>query len=79
MISFRRLNLTKDIFPFKGHFDFIFCRNVMIYFDKPTQTELVSNFYKHLAPEGYFFIGHSESLTSTDNKFRYVRPTIYQK
>lgn len=79
MIAFRRLNLTNDNFPFKGQFDFIFCRNVMIYFDKQTQNELVSKFYNHLVPSGYLFIGHSESLTGTTNKFRYVQPTIYQK
>lgn len=79
LIVFRRLNLTDEIFPFKGQFDFIFCRNVMIYFDKQTQTELISKFYKHLAPDGYLFIGHSESLAGTETRFRYVRPTIYQK
>lgn len=79
MIVFRRLNLTDELFPFKGHFDFIFCRNVMIYFDKETQSELVSKYYKHLAPDGYLFIGHSETLSGTNNKFRYVLPTIYQK
>ncbi len=79
MIAFRRLNLTDETFPFKGQFDFIFCRNVMIYFDKQTQSELISKFYKHLAPDGYLFIGHSESLAGTNNKFRYVQPTVYQK
>lgn len=79
MIVFRRLNLTDEIFPFKGQFDFIFCRNVMIYFDKQTQSELVSKFHKHLSPDGHLFIGHSESLTGTNNKFRYVQPTVYQK
>ncbi|MDN3513932.1 MAG: protein-glutamate O-methyltransferase CheR [Candidatus Brocadia sp.] len=79
MIVFRRLNLMDEDFPFKGHFDFIFCRNVMIYFNKQTQSELVSKFYKYLAPEGYLFIGHSESLAGTETRFRYVRPTIYQK
>lgn len=79
MIVFRRLNLTDEIFPFKGQFDFIFCRNVMIYFDKQTQSKLVSKFYKHLAPDGYLFLGHSESLAGTETRFRYVRPTIYQK
>ena len=68
-----------DIFPFKGKFDFIFYRNVMIYFDKKTQGELVSKYYSHLAPQEYLFIGHSESLAGTDNKFKYVQPTIYQK
>lgn len=79
MVAFRRLNLTDEAYPFKGQFDFIFCRNVMIYFDKQTQSELVSKFYKHLTPDGYLFIGHSESLTGTNNKFRYVQPTVYQK
>lgn len=79
LIVFRRLNLTDETFPFKGQFDFIFCRNVMIYFNKQTQTELVSKFYKHLAPDGYLFIGHSESLAGTETRFRYVRPSIYQK
>jgi len=79
MIVFRRLNLTDEIFPFKGQFDFIFCRNVMIYFDKQTQSKLVSKFHKHLSPDGHLFIGHSESLTGTNNKFRYVQPTVYQK
>lgn len=79
LIAFRRLNLTDETFPFKGQFDFIFCRNVMIYFNKQTQTELVSKFYKHLAPNGYLFIGHSESLAGAETRFRYVRPTIYQK
>ena len=78
-IMFRRLNLTDETFPFKGQFDFIFCRNVMIYFDKQTQAELVAKFYKHLAPDRYLLIGHSESLAGTDTRFRYVRPTIYQK
>ncbi|MCF6155615.1 MAG: protein-glutamate O-methyltransferase CheR [Candidatus Brocadia sp.] len=79
LIAFRRLNLTDKTFPFKGQFDFIFCRNVMIYFNKQTQTELVSKFYKHLTPNGYLFVGHSESLAGTETRFRYVRPTIYQK
>jgi chemotaxis protein methyltransferase CheR len=79
MIVFRRLNLIDGAFPFKGQFDFIFCRNVMIYFHKQTQAELVSKFYQHLAPDGYLFLGHSESLAGTETRFRYVRPTIYQK
>ncbi len=79
MVVFRRLNLTDETFPFKGQFDFIFCRNVMIYFNKQTQAELVSKFHRHLVPDGYLFIGHSESLNGTDTKFRFVQPTIYQK
>ncbi len=79
MITFKRLNLMSPQFPFKHHFDFIFCRNVMIYFDKPTQETLVNKFYQHLAPGGYLFIGHSESLTGLQQHFKYIQPTIYEK
>jgi chemotaxis protein methyltransferase CheR len=78
MISFRYLNLIQK-WPFRGPFDFIFCRNVMIYFDKKTQEELVSKFWQVLAPGGLLFTGHSESLTGIHHQFKYVRPTIYQK
>lgn len=79
LVVFRRFNLMNETYPFKGQFDFIFCRNVMIYFDKQTQNELILKYYKHLAPDGYLFIGHSESLAGTSHKFKYVRPTVYQK
>ncbi len=77
-VSFARLNLMES-WPMRGPMDFIFCRNVMIYFDKPTQTRLVSRFHELLKPGGTLFIGHSESLTGIDHGFRYVRPTIYEK
>ena len=78
VISFRYLNLMEP-WPFGGPFDFIFCRNVMIYFDKPTQQKLVGRYYDVLEPGGLLFTGHSESLTGIQHKFRYVQPTIYQK
>ncbi|MBW2108107.1 MAG: protein-glutamate O-methyltransferase CheR [Deltaproteobacteria bacterium] len=78
MISFQRLNLMEP-FCFQDPFAFIFCRNVMIYFNKQTQEELVNKFYDCLADGGYLIIGHSESLTGIANGFRYVQPTIYQK
>ncbi len=78
MIHFARLNLM-DPWPMRGSFDAIFCRNVMIYFDKPTQDRLVNRFWDLLRPGGTLFIGHSESLTGTTHKFRYVKPTVYQK
>jgi chemotaxis protein methyltransferase CheR len=78
MIRFNYLNLQND-WPFKGPFDFIFCRNVMIYFDKPTQERLVNRFFNHLAGGGVLFTGHSESLTGVIHKFQYVEPTIYGK
>jgi chemotaxis protein methyltransferase CheR len=78
IVTFYRLNL-KDPYPFKGLFDFIFCRNVMIYFDKKTQEELVNKMAAFLSPGGYFCVGHSESLTGLTHKLSYVRPAIYRK
>jgi chemotaxis protein methyltransferase CheR len=78
MISFRHLNLMES-WPFNGPFDFIFCRNVMIYFDKPTQERLVNRYWDVLAPGGVLFTGHSESLTGVEHKFKYIKPTIYGK
>ena len=78
MVHFARLNLMAP-WPMKGKFDAIFCRNVMIYFDKPTQETLVRRFWDQLAPGGTLFIGHSESLTGVRHGFRYLRPTVYQK
>lgn len=79
LITFRRFNLMSNQFPFKNQFDFIFCRNVMIYFDKPTQETLVAKHYRFLKPGGYLFIGHSESLTTVKNSYNYIMPTVYQK
>jgi chemotaxis protein methyltransferase CheR len=77
LITFYRLNL-KEPYPFKGPFDFIFCRNVMIYFDKRTQEELVNKMAAFLAKGGYFCVGHSESLTGLDHKLSHVQPAIYR-
>lgn len=77
-ITFKRLNLM-DSFPFRDHFDLIFCRNVMIYFDKKTQEQLVKKYHDSLRPGGYLFIGHSESLMGISHSFNYVQPTIYLK
>jgi len=77
-VEFVRLNLMEP-FPFQEGLDIIFCRNVMIYFDKPTQERLVKKFYQVLHPGGYLFIGHSESLAGVAHNFSYRQPTIYQK
>lgn len=77
-VIFRYLNLMKN-WPIQGPLDLIFCRNVMIYFDKPTQQRLVNRFWDLLASGGLLFTGHSESLTGIDHKFNYVQPTIYEK
>lgn len=78
-ICFSRLNLMDEQFPFRHGFDFIFCRNVMIYFDRETQTRLVAKFARHLRPLGHLLIGHSESLNNIDHPLTYVRPTIYRR
>lgn len=78
LVSFARLNLMED-WPMKGPFDVIFCRNVMIYFDKPTQDKLIERFWRLLAHKGWLLMGHSESLTGNRERFRYIQPATYQK
>jgi chemotaxis protein methyltransferase CheR len=78
LVHFTYLNLM-DPWPMKGLFQVIFCRNVMIYFDKPTQQELINRFWDYLEPGGHLFVGHSEGLSSVKHRFRYVRPAVYQK
>jgi chemotaxis protein methyltransferase CheR len=65
--------------PMKGPFDVIFCRNVMIYFDKTIQKRLVERFWHHLEAGGHLMVGHSESLTASSDLFRYVQPATYVK
>jgi chemotaxis protein methyltransferase CheR len=77
-VHFAKLNLMGE-WPMKGPFDVIFCRNVMIYFDKPTQGRLVDRFWNLLKPGGHLCIGHSESLAGSHHRFRYVQPALYVK
>lgn len=79
MISFRRLNLQLPSFPMKGPFDVIFCRNVIIYFDKETQRVLFEKFANFIPDYGYLFIGHSENIGPITTKFKLLRNTIYQR
>lgn len=78
MVRFAKLNLMED-WPMRGLFDVIFCRNVMIYFDKPTQEKLVKRFWSQLRSGGYLMVGHSESLTFMAHDYRYIKPAVYQK
>ncbi len=75
-VEFRRLNLIEP-FPFQEKFHVVFCRNVMIYFDKQTQESLVQRLANHLEPGGYLFVGHSESLAGANQPLEYLRPAIY--
>jgi chemotaxis protein methyltransferase CheR len=76
---FHHLNLLGAPYPFTRPFHLIFCRNVMIYFDRPTQEELVDRLTRSLVPGGYLFIGHAESLTGVRSQLKNVRPAIYRK
>ncbi len=77
-IHFRQLNLMGP-WPMHGPFQVIFCRNVVIYFDKVIQKQLFQRFADILAPEGYLFIGHSENLFGVSDQFRSIGRTIYRK
>ncbi len=78
LVRFRRLNLVEP-FPSDFRFDVIFCRNVMIYFDKPTQQSLVNRLAQCLCPGGHLFVGHAESLAGLAQPLRYIRPAVYQR
>jgi len=77
-ISFKQLNLM-EAWPMRGQFDFIFCRNVVIYFDKPTQQRLFERFADQLVDGGYVFLGHSETMHNLTTRFRLLGQTLYQK
>ena len=78
LITVAPLNLMGR-WPMRGPFQAIFCRNVMIYFDKATQQALVERYYDLLAPGGHLFVGHSESLSALTHRFSYVQPAVYRK
>ena len=77
-IAFRPLNLLGP-WPMRGPFDVIFCRNVVIYFEKPVQRTLFERFADILTPGGYLFIGHSETLFRVTDRFESLGRTIYRK
>lgn len=78
-VQFRRINFMDDNFGITEQLDVIFCRNVIIYFDQATQERLMNKFYRNLAPGGYLFLGHSETLNGLDTPFRSVAATVYRK
>jgi len=78
LIRFRQLNLMEP-WPMRQPFDLIFCRNVVIYFDKPTQRRLFERYAQQLTPQGWLYIGHSESLHRVSERFVLRGKTIYQK
>ncbi|MDV6342155.1 CheR family methyltransferase [Nitrosomonas sp. Is35] len=78
MITFRQLNLLDESWPIRGPFDAIFCRNVMIYFDKQTQYKILKKFVPLLAPDGLLFAGHSESFQHAVDLFKLREKTVYE-
>jgi chemotaxis protein methyltransferase CheR len=78
LITFRPLNLLGP-WPMRGPFQVILCRNVVIYFDKPTQRELFDRYAEMLAPGGHLYVGHSESLFKVSERFQHLGRTIYRK
>ena len=79
ILSFRELNLNAPIWPMKGTFDIIFCRNTVIYFDQETQAKIWTRFKNQLSPGGHMYIGHSERLSGPSaKKFNKVGTTTYQ-
>ena len=78
MITFQQLNLLADHWPVSGPFDVIFCRNVMIYFDKPTQGKILSRFAPLMKPDGLLFAGHSENFLYVTDAFKLRGKTVYE-
>ena len=79
LIKFRRLNFMENNFDMEEPFEIIFCRNVIIYFDRETQERLLNKFCRHLIPGGYLVVGHSEILTNMNIPLTRVCQTVYRK
>lgn len=78
-VSFARLNLMDQRYPVAEDMDMIFCRNILIYFDKQTQAHVLSRLCDHLRPGGYLFLGHSESIVGIDLPVETVASTVFRR
>jgi len=78
-VAFHRINLMDDDFGLHERMHVIFCRNVMIYFDKEHQEKLIGRFHRQMLPGGFLFIGHSESLSGMKTPFSLIAPTVYKR
>ena len=78
LVTFRQLNLLADSWPLKGQFDVIFCRNVMIYFDKATQRKILARFVPLMKPQGLLFAGHSENFLYVSDTLKLRGKTVYE-
>jgi chemotaxis protein methyltransferase CheR len=77
LVHFAHLNLMDDHYPVDNDFDIVFCRNLLIYFDKPTQQSVLRHLCDHLRPGGYLFLGHSETIAGFRLPLRPVVPTVF--
>jgi chemotaxis protein methyltransferase CheR len=78
-LAFARLNLMDDAYPIETDLDIIFCRNILIYFDKATQAKVLTRLCNHLSPGGYLLLGHSESIVGIDLPVVQIANTVFQK
>ncbi|MFZ5941668.1 MAG: CheR family methyltransferase [Bacteroidota bacterium] len=78
-VSFQRLNFMDAQYPVDNNFDIVFCRNVLIYFDRDTQQDVITKLASRLKNDGFFFLGHSESITNMNVPLRQVKPTIFRR
>lgn len=79
IIEYKKINLLEFPYPINEKLDLIFCRNVVIYFDKPTQKFIFNNFEEILKSQGFLIIGHSETMFGISDKFKFLGHTVYQK
>jgi chemotaxis protein methyltransferase CheR len=78
-VRFERLNFMDEYYNLKDYFDIVFCRNVLIYFDRETQEKVINKLCLKLNTGGYFFLGHSESIMNMNVPLKQIKPTIFQK
>ena len=79
VIDFFIVNLIKDDWPFRDPFDVVFCRNVMIYFDAPTQRSVLEKIYRVMKPGGLLFVGHAENFSDSRDLFVLKGKTVYER
>jgi len=78
-VQFHRVNFMDNSYNVNDTFDIIFCRNVLIYFDRETQESVINKLCRHLRKDGFFFLGHSESITAINVPLKQIKPTIFRK
>jgi len=79
IVSFSRMNLNDPVYSLSGTFDVIFCRNVLIYFDKESKSKVVDRLLTHLAPEGCLFLGYAETTTTISDRLVSIGPNVYAR